>query len=93
MKGALVFLAVFVLLTLVTIGSPQIPPGRLIYDALGVPETEYPVLGIPVTTLSIAVFNGIVYGFIAWLIYSLTFGRGSRQKEPPKEAPRAAQPA
>jgi large-conductance mechanosensitive channel len=45
-----------------------LPPGRQIYDALGVEETSETVLGIEITTLVIAVFNGVIYGVIIWLI-------------------------
>jgi hypothetical protein len=72
-QGAIVFLIVFFAMLAATLAAPTIPPGRAIYDLLGVPDTDYPVLGIPTTTLVIAVFNGVVYGIIAWLIF--TFGR------------------
>jgi hypothetical protein len=39
------------------------------------------VLGIGVTTLVVAVFNGVVYGVIVWLIYSLTLGRKKKVVE------------
>lgn len=87
MRGALVFLAVFFILLIVSLGGSSIPPGHALYGMLGVPETRYPVLGIPVTTLVIAVFNGVVYGFVAWLIYSLTLGR---RKKAQTKAERAA---
>lgn len=77
LKGAIVFLLVFFLLTFVTLGSPDIPPGKTIYEMLNVPETDYPVLGVPATKLVISIFNGVVYGFIAWLIYTLV----ARSKE------------
>lgn len=69
-EGAIVFLAVFFAMLLATLAYPSMPPGRQIYNALGVPDTEYPVLGIPTTTLVIAVFNGVVYGIIAWLVFT-----------------------
>ncbi len=72
MKGAIVFLAVFVIFLVATLGYPAIPPGKALYQLLGVPETEYPVLGIPATLLVQAIFNGVIYGVIAWLIFSLT---------------------
>jgi hypothetical protein len=65
MRGALVFLAVFAVVTLISIASPNIPPGLQIYQALNVPLTDYPVGGIPASTLIIAIFNGVVYGVIA----------------------------
>jgi di/tricarboxylate transporter len=72
-QGAIVFLVVFFALLLATLTVPDIPPGRALYGLLGVPDTEYPVLGIPATTLVIAVFNGVFYGVIAWLVF--TFGK------------------
>lgn len=65
MKGALVFLVVFAVLVIVTLGSPSVPPGRQVYDAIGAPETNYLILSQPVTTLVSAVFNGVIYGIIA----------------------------
>ena len=71
MRGAIVFLVVFVIFLVATLGYQAIPPGKALYQLLGVPETEYPVLGIPATLLVQAIFNGVVYGVIAWLIFSL----------------------
>lgn len=72
-QGAIVFLVAFFAMLLATLAAPSIPPGPTLYGLLGVPETDYPVLGIQATTLIIAVFNGIFYGVIAWLVF--TFGR------------------
>jgi hypothetical protein len=71
MKGAIVFLAVFAASLLVTLGSPNLPFGRQVYGMLGVPEIDYPVLGIGATLLVSAIINGVIYGFIAWLAFSL----------------------
>ena len=71
MKGALVFLAVFFAALLVTVSTPSTPPGLSIYYALGFPETDYPLLGIPAPTFAAAILNGVIYGIIVWLIYSL----------------------
>jgi hypothetical protein len=75
MKGAIVFLAVFAIAVIITMGNTSIPPGKAIYDAL-LPGTEaasgYLVGGqVDAVTLIIAVFNGVVYGFIAWLIFTI----------------------
>ncbi|MEJ5327129.1 MAG: hypothetical protein WHU54_02615 [Candidatus Bathyarchaeia archaeon] len=75
MKGAIVFLAVFAIAVIITIGNTAIPPGKAIYDAL-LPNTEaasgYLVGGqVDAITLIIAVFNGVIYGFIAWLIFTI----------------------
>ena len=60
---------------IITLAVPSLPPGRLINNALNVPDTDYPVLGIGATKLILAIFNGVVFGVIAWLVYSLTLGR------------------
>ena len=72
MRGAIVFLAVFVIFLVATLGYPAIPPGKALYQLLGAPETEYPVLGIPATLFVQTIINGIIYAAIAWLIFSLT---------------------
>jgi uncharacterized membrane protein YdbT with pleckstrin-like domain len=79
-KGAIVFLVVFALVLVVTLANTSIPPGKAIYEAV-LPNTEaaqsYIVLGsVPAIDLIISVFNGVIYGFIAWLIYTIaTHGR------------------
>ena len=88
MKGALVFLAVFIVLFAATLAYPDLPPGKQIYGALNVPATDYPVLGIQATTLIEAVFNGVSYGIIAWIIYSVA---ASMQK--PKQQTQPTKPA
>jgi hypothetical protein len=87
MRGAIVFLAAFFLVLLATLAYPDLPPGRQIYNALNVPSTDYLVLGIPATTLIVAVFNGIVYGIIAWLIYTVA----ERAMKPKKQKPQTRQ--
>ena len=71
MKGAIIFLAVFVIFLVATLGYSAIPPGKVLYQLLGVPETDYPVLGISATLLVQAIINGVIYGVIAWLVFSL----------------------
>jgi len=88
MRGALVFLAVFIVVALISIAVPTIPPGLQIYEALNVPLTQYPVGGIPASTLIIAVFNGVIYGVIAWIIYSIAERAMKKEKT---EAPASTQ--
>lgn len=64
------FLIVFAIALIISLGYQDLPPGRQIYDAVGGAETDYPILGIQATTLIVASFNGVIYGFIAWLIYT-----------------------
>jgi hypothetical protein len=80
MKGALVFLAVFAIVLIITLGNTNIPPGQMIYKAV-LPNTEaasgYLIGGtVDAVTAIIAVFNGVIYGFIVWIIFTLaTMGR------------------
>jgi len=88
MKGALVFLIVFAILVVATLGNTSIPPGQAIYNAV-LPGTEaaagYLVGGqVDAVTAIIAVFNGVIYGFVAWLIFSiimLAFKRDKKQQK------------
>ena len=80
MKGAIVFLVVFALGVLITLGNTSLPPGNTIYGMLNVPNLTYPVLGIPATTLIISVFNGVVYGFVAWLAFSIIWSITGKNK-------------
>ncbi len=83
MKGAIVFLIVFVLGLYVTLENPTLPPGQQLYDVLNVPDSNYPVLGIPLTTLAISILNGVVYGFVVWLVCTIIWavtGRGKKEK-------------
>ena len=87
MKGALVFLAVFALAVVITLGNTSIPPGQMIYNIF-LPGTQaasgYFIAGssIDAVTAIIAVFNGVIYGFVAWLIFTLvTMGTKKKDKQ------------
>lgn len=85
MKGAIVFLVFFVAMTALTLLYADLPLGRQIYEMLDVPETDYPVGGIPATVLIISLFNGIVYGIIAWIVYSIVMTAKRRRNESKNE--------
>ena len=74
MKGlcAIILLAVFFTFLLLTLAAPDLPIEKQLYGLFGVAESDYPVLGIGVTTLVSAVLNGVFYGVITWLVF--TFG-------------------
>jgi len=80
MRGALVFLCVFIALLLITLGYSELPPGKALYQLLGVPETNYSILGAPATLLVEAIFNGVIYGVIAWLIFTLAMKTKGKTK-------------
>jgi len=75
LKGAIVFLVVFAIVVVITLGNTSIPPGQAIYNAV-LPGTEaasgYLVGGtVDAVTAIISVFNGVIYGFIAWLVFTI----------------------
>jgi hypothetical protein len=84
MKGALVFLLVFALLVILTIIGISIPPGEAIYNAV-LPGTQaaatYLIAGVSAVTVIIAVFNGVIYGFIAWLICTVIWAVTKKDKK------------
>ena len=71
MIGAVVFVIVFVLLTLISLVI-DLPPGIWVHDWFNVPTSEY-------SSIINGLVNGVVYGFITWLLYSLA--RLGRKKE------------
>ena len=86
MKGAIVFLVVFALVVVLTLAYTSLPPGNAIYQA-ALPNTEqytstYSIAGTNAFVLIIAVFNGVIYAFIAWLIFTLaTMGRNKNKNQ------------
>ncbi len=85
MKGAIVFLVVFAILVLATMGSIAIPPGQAIYN-LALPNTEvytsqYAIGPTNAFTLIIGVFNGVIYGFIAWLVFTVLMMATKKDKK------------
>jgi len=68
LRGGAIFLAFFVFFTSATIAVPvPLFPGNLvpfIYKAMSIPSFLY-------TPLLDAVVNGIVYGFIVWVMFVL----------------------
>jgi len=69
LKGAIVFLAAFLLFLVISLGYAGLPPGRQIYDAVVGTESDFDVSGIPVTLLAIGIFNGVIYGIIIYIIF------------------------
>ncbi len=81
--GTIIIVLAFIVAFLVTIVMPDIPIGRMLYDLLAIPEISDPILGFPTTTLIVAVFNGVFYGIIAWIIFVLA----KTLTRPPKPKP------
>jgi len=72
MIGAVLFVIGFLMFLAITLAVPlALPPGNMIHGILGIPQVDYPVLGIPGWTLINAITNGVFWGFIIWLAFSL----------------------
>jgi hypothetical protein len=83
MRGAIIFLVVFAIALLATLAYTGIPPGRALYNLLNVPDTNYLVANtVPATALAISILNGVVYGIIAWLIFTLVTMIGKKREKP-----------
>ena len=89
MRGAVIFLIAFVIFLAVTFFAyPQLPPGYNISAAINVEDVIWNE--IEVITLSSAIFNGIIYGIIIWLIFSLIDkARGKGEQKTPVETKEA----
>ena len=75
MIGAVVFVIVFVLLTLISLVI-DLPPGIWVHDLFHIPASEY-------SSIISGIVNGVVYGSIIWLVYSLArLGRKKEQVKP-----------
>jgi hypothetical protein len=69
-EGAIVFVITFVVFIAITFAYTELPPGKMISDAMGISSTLV-WKGFTVRTLLSAIFNGIIYGIIVWLIFGL----------------------
>lgn len=74
MIGAAVFVIFFALFTLVSFVI-DLPPGMWVHDLFGIPASEY-------SSIVNSVTNGVIYGFVIWLVFSLA--KMGRKKEPVK---------
>jgi Holliday junction resolvasome RuvABC DNA-binding subunit len=72
MIGAVVFVIVFVLFTLISLVI-DLPPRIWVHDWFDIPASEY-------SSLINGIANGVIYGIIIWLVFSLE--KMGRKKEP-----------
>ncbi len=94
MIGAVVFVIFFVLFLVLTLEVPTLPPGDMIHNLLEIPRVNYPIVGIPASLLITAIVNGVVYGFLVWLAYSIASAatRSRKKKEERYQPPPAVPP-
>ncbi len=70
-EGAMIFLVVFFVALLVTYYMFDLFPGRELAGFLGISVADSAGTGVRTNTLLVGLFNGIVYGATALLVYSL----------------------
>ncbi|MEA2089540.1 MAG: hypothetical protein U9O89_02115 [Thermoproteota archaeon] len=70
MIGAVVFVIFFAGFLALTFVLPVLPPGSMVYGFLGIEET-YTIWGVSSDVLLKSVFNGVIYGFVVWLVFSV----------------------
>jgi predicted flap endonuclease-1-like 5' DNA nuclease len=75
-----IFVAVFLLLTAITLIVPNIPPSQLLFNYITIPQSTRSVLGISVATVVNGVANGIIWGLLAAAVYAL-YRRHSEHRE------------
>ncbi len=81
MKGAIIFSVAFVVAFAVTLANNTISPGREIYTMLNLPNSDYLVANtVPATSLAISLINGVIYGFIAWFIFTMIWSFRKRKQ-------------
>lgn len=88
MSGTIVvFAVVFLVLFGVTLGVPALPPGNILLDLLGIPEITLSIGGISGITLVNGIINGLVWGTLAAVIYSLSQRASKPEPLSPMPAP------
>jgi hypothetical protein len=74
MVGAFVFVAVFLLLVIITFMFPSMPPGQIICDAFGNSETSYSLAEVSGELVVASIINGLIWGVIIVMVYSYLRG-------------------
>lgn len=74
MLGTLVFAASFLFLFIITLIFPSVPPGQIICDVLGNPETSHSIAGVSGELLVTSMLNGLIWGVITVIVYSFLRG-------------------
>jgi len=74
MLGALVFVASFLFLFIITLMFPNVPPGQTICDVLGNSETTNQIAGVSGELLVASMINGFIWGVIIVIVYSYLRG-------------------
>jgi hypothetical protein len=74
MLGALVFVASFVFLFIITLMFPNVPPGQIICEVLGNSETTHKIAGVSGELLVASMINGLIWGVIIVIVYSYLRG-------------------
>lgn len=91
MIGAVIFVAFLIIFALVSlIPGIQLPPAQMLLDLFTISISD------PLGMYIIAILNGLIYGFVFWLIYSLANLAMKRRKvaraPPPRPLVKPAEP-
>jgi hypothetical protein len=75
-----------VIVLVISMGNTAIPPGKAIYTA-AFPNTEEVASGylvggaVDAVTAIVSVINGVIYAFVAWLIYTIVAAVFKKDKQ------------
>jgi len=86
MIGAVIFVIFFIIFALLSLIGIQIPPAEMILDWLNLSLAD------PWIDYTIAILNGVIYGLVFWLIYSIGNLATKRRKVVRAPTPRPAEP-
>lgn len=82
MIGAVIFVVFLIIFALLSLFVIPIPPAEMILEWLNISLAD------PWINYTIAILNGVIYGFVFWLIYSIVRVTTRREKVAPPPAPR-----
>ncbi|MGW8288982.1 MAG: DUF4332 domain-containing protein [Candidatus Bathyarchaeia archaeon] len=80
MNTVVVFAGVFLILAAVTLVIPILPPGELVLEVAGFPQVTVSFFGFSVSTILNGLVNGLLWGFVAAVVYALA--RRGTEREP-----------
>jgi len=86
MIGAVIFVAFLIIFALLSLIGIQIPPAEMILSWLNIS------LDAPWSDYTVAILNGIIYGFVFWLIYGIGNLAMKRRKVARAPTPKLAEP-
>jgi hypothetical protein len=88
-----IFAITFLLFTSLSLTIPSLPPARLLYEYLKIPQTPLSIWGISITSLLDGITNGFLWAFVIATVYSVAnFNRQLKPLPPMPAAPHLTTP-